>query len=177
MKSPIHPARYPPTVKQRIAQGLLFGLFFGPVALLAGWQPYRQLEADQAELKLSLRHSGVRIGECRERDAAELANLPENMRAVMDCPRERSPVTLQLDLNGQRLIDATLEPQGLHGDGRAVFYRRIKIPAGDVHLEVRMKDDARQIEFPYQAVFESKLAPERALAVDFDAESGKFVFL
>lgn len=177
MKHPIDLSKRRPTVRQWIGQGLLFALFFGPVAMLAGWPAYRQLAPDEAELKLSLRHSGQRIGECRERDAAELASLPENMRATMDCPRERSPVTLQLDLNGERLIDATLEPQGLHGDGRAVFYRRIRIPAGDIRLDVRMKDDARQVEFPYEAVFESRLAPEQALVVDFDAESGKFVFL
>jgi hypothetical protein len=160
-----------------LAQALAYALFFAPVAVLAGWPPYRQLEPGQAEVKLSLRHSGVRLGECRERDAAELAGMPENMRVPMDCPRGRSTLRLQLEVNGERLVDATLKAQGLHADGRAVYYRRLVIPAGAVRIAVRMSDDAREPDFRYTVERELDLAPARSLLIDFEAETGRFVFL
>jgi hypothetical protein len=160
-----------------LAQALAYGMFFVPVALLAGWPPYRALAPDQAEIILSLRHSGVRLGECRERDIAELAGMPENMRLPLDCPRGRSPVRLQLDVDGERLVDATLRAQGLHADGRAVYYRRLVVPAGAVRIAMRMSDDERVPGFRYVREAEYDLAPARSLLIDFDTASGQFVFL
>lgn len=163
--------------QQCLGQALAYALFFLPVAVLAGWPPYRALAPEQAEIRLSLRHSGARLGECRERDAAELAGMPENMRVPLDCPRGRSPVRLQLDVDGARLVDATLRAQGLHADGRAVYYQRLVVPAGRVGVTVRMSDDEREPGFPHVAERELELTPARSLLIDFDAASGRFVFL
>jgi hypothetical protein len=160
-----------------LAQAVAYAMFFIPVAVLAGWPPYRALAPEQAEITLSLRHSGARLGECRERDPAELAGLPENMRVPLDCPRGRSPVRLQLDVDGERLVDATLRAQGLHADGRAVYYRRLVVPAGTMRIAVRMSDDHREDGFRYVSEHEYELAPARSLLIDFDAASGGFVFL
>lgn len=162
---------------RRAAQVVAFALFTGTVAMLAGWPPYRHLAPDQAVVKLSLRHTGVRLEECRTLDAEELAQLPPNMRAPQECPRERSPLVLELDINGRRTVAATIPAQGLHDDGRAVFYRRLIVPAGAVRLAVRMKDDVRQGDFAYRGAHQTHLPPGRALIVDFDAERGAFVFL
>jgi hypothetical protein len=51
---------------------------------------YRQIPDDVALIKLSISHLGDR--ECRKRTPEELAKLPPNMRAPMDCPRERSDI-------------------------------------------------------------------------------------
>lgn len=167
-----------PATPLRIAgQTLLFAIFFGTAAVLSGGPTYQQLGADEAELKISLRHSGARLGACRERDAAELARLPENMRVSLECPRARSPIHLQLDLNDIRLVDETRNPAGLHSDGRTVFYRRIRVPAGPARLEVRMNDNASIPGFTHTATFATHLAPEQALVIDFDAESGSFRML
>lgn len=167
-----------PSTPLRIAgQTLLFTLFFGTAAVLSGGPIYRQLGPNEAELKISLRHSGARIGECRERDAAELAQLPENMRVAMECPRGRSPIHLQLDFNDARLVDETREAAGLHSDGRTVFYRRIRVPAGPARIEVRMNDDASVPGFTHTETFATHIAPEQALVIDFDPESGSFRIL
>ncbi len=167
----------PLTVARRLAQLLAITALTGAVAVFAGWPPYHHLPPDQAVVKVSLRHAGALVGECRTLPAEELEKLPPNMRAPQVCPRERSPLVLELDLNGRRVVDATVAAQGLHADGRAVFYRRLKVPAGPVHVEVRMKDDVRQTDFPYRDALETTLEPGRALIVDFDADRGSFVFL
>ena len=67
---------------------------------------------DQALLKLSFTHAGQLVQECRRRTPEELAKLPPNMRAPLDCARERSPVTCELALDGQ-LLAQRIAPSGL----------------------------------------------------------------
>lgn len=163
-------------LRRGVGQALAYLLFFAPVAILAGGPTHTALAPGHAELKLSLRHSGVRLDACRPRDAAELAGLPENMRAPLDCPRARSPVRLQLDLGGVRLVDAILRAQGLHADGRAVYYQRLVVPAGRTEIAVRMSDDARSPAFQYSETHVLDLAPAQSLLIDFEPDSGRFVF-
>lgn len=160
-----------------LAELLVLLVLVGLTALLAGGPPYRHLAADQSVIKVSVRHSGVVLGECRSLSADELARLPANMRAPLECPRERSPLVLQLDLDGHTVIDAEVAAQGLHADGRATLYRRLVVPAGPVRVDVRLKDDVREATFAYHDSFETDLAPGRALIVDFDPSTGSFVFL
>jgi hypothetical protein len=148
-----------------------------PIAWLTAWPAYRQLPEDAATVKLSVRHSGKVIGACRELSAEELAQLPPNMRAPTVCPRERSPLHLQLMVNGEQAVDVQLPAKGLHRDGMAAFYRRLTVPSGPLALTVRMSDDASSREFAYQEQFEGVIEPGRVLAIDFDARSGKFVVL
>jgi hypothetical protein len=158
-------------------RAVVFALFIAPVAALSSWPPYRLLEPDQAVVKLSLRHSGVRLVDCRERSAQELADLPPNMRTSLDCPRERSPLVLQMEIGGRRMVDAAIDPRGLRNDGRAAFYRRIVVPAGRHALTVRMKDDIRAAAFPFELQREVELRPGQILVVDFDSQSGRFVLI
>ncbi|HEX7037287.1 MAG TPA: hypothetical protein VF210_16060 [Pseudomonadales bacterium] len=165
-----------PAIARRAAQLAFMGASVAALAVLPGWPPYRTLPEDAAEIKVSLRHAGQLVGECRELPPEELARLPANMRAPLQCPRERSPLVVQVDVNGRRAIDATVEPQGLHADGRATLYRRLQVPAGPIEVEIRMKDDIRLSEFGYHGRFDGVLEPGRALIVDFDDQSDAFVF-
>jgi hypothetical protein len=155
----------------------VLSVFTGTVVILAGWPPYQHLAPDQAVVKVSLRHTGALVGQCRTLSADELEALPPNMRAPQDCPRQRSPLVVELDINGRRRVDVTLQAQGLHADGRAVLYRRLIVRAGPVRVDVRMKDDVRQQAFAYRDSLETTLEPGRALIVDFDDAAGSFVFL
>ena len=73
------------------AQALLYAAFAAVVGYFATAPVYRHLPADQALIKLSFSHSGKLLAECRQRSPEELAKMPPNMRAPMDCPRERPP--------------------------------------------------------------------------------------
>lgn len=158
-------------------QGAAYALFAAFIGYFSSAPPYRHLPPDQATIKLSLRHSGQLLGDCTQLDAAELARLPETMRAPQDCPRERSPLELALDVNGRTVLHDLIPPRGLHKDGMASSYRRINVPAGEVTLKVRMKDHTGQGEFPYSAERRLTLRPAQVLVIDFDSEEKRFEFL
>ena len=77
-----------------VGQIVLYGAFAAFIGFFATSPRYQHLAPDQALVKLSLAHFGDR--ECRKRTAEELKQLPPNMRAPMECPRERSPLTIEL---------------------------------------------------------------------------------
>ncbi|MGZ8716882.1 MAG: hypothetical protein ACXWYO_07200, partial [Gaiellaceae bacterium] len=83
-----------------VGQALLYGLFALLIGVFSQWPPYRHLAEDQALIKVSFSHHGKPVSDCRPLTAAELAKLPPNMRAPVKCPRERSPVTVEVDLGG-----------------------------------------------------------------------------
>jgi len=84
-----------------LGQALLYGLFAAVIGVFSHWPPYRHLAGDLALIKLSLVHTGKPVGDCHQRPAEELAALPPNMRAPQTCPRERSPVIVELDIDGE----------------------------------------------------------------------------
>ncbi len=154
------------------------------LAVLAAWlgycsnqPPYRHLAGDLATIKLSLRHAGQILGECRERSAEELAGLPANMRIALVCPRERSPLLLELEVNGETVYSEVLPPRGIHGDGRVSVYQRLPVPAGEVDVRVRLKDRLDADDFPYRSHRRLTLEPGANLVIDFDGDRGAFSFL
>jgi len=146
-----------------------FGLFIG---VFSQWPPYRHLAPDAALIKLSMVHSGKPRGACRERTAEELASLPPNMRAPVVCPRERSPVTVELDIDDRAVVRASAPPSGLSQDGASALYVRVPVTAGERALAVRLNDDATVAGFPYHLEQRVTLAPGQVLVIDFDAERG-----
>jgi hypothetical protein len=160
-----------------LGQALCYGLLMLALGFWSNSPPYRHLPADMATIKLSLRHSGQVLGECRQRSAEELAALPANMRLAEVCPRERSPLLLEMDLDGVTVFSELLPARGLHNDGMASVYRRLSVPAGETRLRLRLKDHIELGEFNYRAERTVTLAPAQVLVVDFDSQAGQFVFL
>jgi len=96
------------------------------------------------------------------------------MRLPMDCPRERSPLRLELFLDDKLLIKATQEPLGFYKDQGVNLFQRIKVKAGEHKLRVWMNDDVNVDEPTYQHEQIVILKPEQQLLLDFDAGSGGF---
>ncbi len=153
-------------------QALLFAAFALVIGVFSRWPVYQHLAPDQAVIKVSFAHTGKPVADCRPLSAEELAKLPPNMRAPMRCPRERSPVTMEVDIGGQPVLRRTAAPSGLSRDGASSMYQRVQVPAGEQHIVVRMNDDARQPGFTHQREATVKLAPAQILVIDFDAEQG-----
>jgi hypothetical protein len=156
-------------------QALLYAAFAACVALFSAWPPYRHLEPGQALLKLSFSHPGERVAECRRRTPEELAALPPNMRAPLDCPRERSPVSVELELDGRVLARRVVSPSGLARDGASTVYERFAVPAGAHRLEVKVDDNVRAPGPTWEREQDVQLAPGRVLVVDLDPEQGGIV--
>jgi len=115
-----------------------FAAFVGTLAQAPSWQ---SADATRAQLKLSFTHGGARVQECRRLTQEELAKIPPNMRRPLDCSRERVPVVIELDLDGQPLYRAAIAPSGVWKDGPAAVYRRFTVPAGRHRLAMRLRDD------------------------------------
>jgi hypothetical protein len=158
-----------------LGQAVLYGLFALFIGVFSHWPVYEHLDPDEALIKLSLVHTGKPVGDCRERTPEELAKLPPNMRKVMDCPRERSPVTVELDIDGAPAARTTAAPSGLSRDGASAIYHRLPVLAGERTVEVRLRDDARTEGFTHHLQQRVTLTPAQVLVIDFDGERGGIV--
>jgi len=164
-----------PEVLRYPLQALNYTLFMLLVWYFSAAPPYTQLTPDQAVVTVAFAHAGKRREECRQLSQEELAKLPPNMRAPMDCPRERSPVTVQLLLNGELLIEEVAHAPGLYNDLGIDVYRSAKVPVGKHTLAVRMNDNAR-VEGPTHTHEETvTLEPAQLLVIDFNSETGSFI--
>lgn len=159
-----------------LGQFLLYALFALAIGVFSRWPPYRHLGDDEALVKLSFTHAGKPVGDCHVLSEAERAKLPPNMRAPMQCPRERSPVTVQLDIGGVRVLERSAPPSGLSKDGASAMYQRLVVPAGEQRIAVRLSDDVRARDAAYHREETVKLAPGQVLVIDFDAQKGGITF-
>jgi hypothetical protein len=170
------PERLTPSPRAWVGQALLYGAFALAVGTFSHWPAIHPIGPDEALIKVSFIHAGKPVGDCRPLSAAEMARLPPNMRAPMVCPRERSPVTVEVDLDGTPALRRTAQPSGLSRDGSAAVYQRLVVPAGEQRIAVRLKDDVRGAGFGYQRDATVTLAPAQVLVIDFDAEKGGITF-
>ena len=153
-------------------QVLLYGLFAVFVGVFSSWPAYEALPPDQALVKVSFIHHGQRVAECRPYTAEELARTAPNMRTPMKCERERSPVTIEVDLDGATVYRRVAAPSGLSRDGASSVYHRIAVPAGEHRIAVRLKDSASARGFTHTRDATLTLRPAQVLVIDFDAEKG-----
>lgn len=156
-------------------QAFLYALFAVFVGYFSSAPAYQHLAPDEGLLRLSFRHPGAFVSDCRTRSAEELAKMPPQLRAQADCPRERSAVRVRVELDGKLLYDESFPPAGLRRDGAASGYHRLKIPVGEHDLRVQFNDDARIQGFNYQAEREVSVAPGQVVLIDFDADQGGVV--
>ena len=136
---------------------------------------YQHLAPGQALIALSIGHAGQPVEECRQRTPEELAKLPPNMRNPMICPRQRSPIEVELFMDEQPLLRESFQPQGLSGDWGVDVYRQFKIPSGQHHLKARLKDSVRVKDFNYVHEADVVLKPAQLLVIGFQPEEGGFI--
>jgi hypothetical protein len=156
-------------------QALLYAAFAAFLGVFAVWPRYRHLGPDQALLKLSFSHPGDRVGECRRRTPEELAKLPPNMRAPLECPRQRSPVAVEVDLDDRPIVRRVAPPSGLAKDGASTVYERFPVPAGVHRLAITVDDSVRVPGPTWKREESVTLAPGRVVVVDIDPEQGGIV--
>ncbi|MBM3392315.1 MAG: hypothetical protein FJY34_10135 [Betaproteobacteria bacterium] len=157
-------------------QVLFYGLFAAIIGYFSTSPDYTHLEADKALIKLSFAYHGEPVGECRERSPEELAKLAPNMRVAKVCPRERSPITVKLDLDGQPLVEAVAPPAGLSKDGASTLYRRFEVPAGEHFISVKMNDNVRVQGFNLVREEKLTLKPSQILVIDVRKDHGGIFF-
>src|SRR5690606_16140833 len=102
-------------------QALLYGCFAVAIAAFSRWPVYHPLAADMAQIKVSFIHHGARLADCRPYTAEELATLAPNMRRTTKRERERSPVSIEVDLDGQTVLSHVSAPSRLSRDGASTI--------------------------------------------------------
>lgn len=130
----------------------------------------------EALVRVSFIHATQRKEACRERAPEELAKMAPNMRAALDCPRERSPLLVEIELDGKLVLRREVQPSGLRRDGNAAVYERMALPAGRHRIIARLRDRAEG-EFTFTKDETLELAGGRTLIIDFNAAKGGFAFL
>ena len=98
------------------------------------------------------------------------------MKRTTECPRARVPLAFALELDGATIVTATLPPTGLANDGRSSIYRRIALAAGPHRLTAFLRDTRRETGFDWQRSLDVELAPRQNFTIDFEPESGGFLF-
>ena len=167
-----HPMNRDPQLDR---QALLYGSF----ALVVGVFALAQLPssgaergADQGQL-----HSPWRADRrMPPHTAEELSKLAPNMRAPMKCERERSPVRIEVEVDGVSVYAHTATPSGfarrrLHGVPAA------QCALGEHRITVRMKDNMKSPDFPYVHDSTVTLQPAQVMVIDFNPDKGEIVLL
>lgn len=153
---------------------------YAPLMAILGYfstEPrFSAVSPEEALVRVSFIHSTQRKQACRERSAEELAKLAPNMRAALDCPRERSPLLVEIELDGKVVLRREVEPSGLRRDGNVAVYERMALPAGRHRIVARLRDRPEG-EFNYVREETLELSGGRSIIIDFNAARGGFAFL
>ena len=157
-----------------VGQIVLYGAFAAFIGYFSTAPRYKQIGDDVSLIKLSMSHLGDR--ECRKRTAEELAKLPPNMRAPLDCPRARSDIRLVVELDGKPLYETLMHPTGLAKDGISTVYKRFELKAGTYRLSVKMNDNLVNPGFNHVKEAEVTLKPAQVLVIDFNPDKGGLFF-
>ena len=155
-------------------------LAYAALAAMLGYfatQPsYRYGNADFASVKVSFSHATDRIEPCVQLTQEQIAELAANMRRTEACARERLPLVLELDIDGETVVNITAEPSGLWNDGPASIYKRFEVTPGEHIIAARLRDTARIEGWDYASTATVDLQPGRYFTITFRPAAGGFSF-
>lgn len=159
---------------------LLQGAAYVAMAVLLGYfatlPPYQYGDAHRSSIKVSLSHAADRVEPCVQLTQEEIAELAANMRRTETCGRERLPLILELDIDGETILSLRAEPSGLWNDGPASIYERFEVAPGEHTIAARLRDTARSDGWDYASKETVELHPGRYFTITFKPETGGFNF-
>ena len=155
-----------------LLQAFNYSLFMGLVWFFSNSPSVSLIGEDEAKITIAFAHAGQLREPCRMLSQEELNKLAPNMRKLDDCPRERSPVTIEAELDGKSFYSASLPPPGLFGDGGVDVFYSAKISAGEHQLDMKMNDSVRIEGFNHQFARLVTVEPAQILLIAFDSKNG-----
>lgn len=165
-----------PNKLKHAAQFIFFALVAAFIGYFSSKPVYQQFPEGMAQIKFSFAHGAARKVDCRRLTSKEIAKLPPNKRRLNTCSRERIPLHVQFEIDGQLIYDDLLEATGLANDGPARVYKKFVVSSGKHLITARLRDSKRQSGFDYEVSRQVTLEPFQNLAVDFKADTGGFFF-
>lgn len=164
-----------PSAKRLILQLVNYTLFMGLVWYFSFSPQYVRLTPEESMITLALSHAGKPVQECHRKSQEELAKLPPNMRVLEDCPRERSPVKIEVLMDNNPVIDDVVDPPGLYKDQGVDIYKSVKVPTGDHEIEIRMNDNIRVKGATHHYRKSVSLESAQLLVIQFNSGQNQFV--
>lgn len=155
-----------------LLQAFNYSIFMALIWYFSTEPSVRIIEEDEAVVTIAFAHAGELREPCRKLSQEELMKLPPNMRKPEECPRERSPVTIEAVLDGKVIYSKSLPPPGLFKDGSINIYYSDRIPVGKHRFEIKMNDNVRLEGFNHSAEQDVDLKPAQILLVNFDSIQG-----
>jgi len=155
-----------------VLQAINYSVFMAIIWYFSTAPSVHLIADNEAKITIAFAHAGQLREACRRLSQEELNELPPNMRKLDDCPRERSPVTIEALLDGEPLYSAVLQPPGLFGDGGVDVFYSVKIPAGDHDLSLKMNDSVRVEGFNHSFEQQVSVDPAQILLVGFEPRKG-----
>ena len=160
----------------KLVQVLLYGVFCATIAYFSVSPTYRFADPDFAAIKLSFSHAANRVAECIKLTPQEINERARRGERINVCERERLPLTVELDIDGETMLSVIAAPSGLWNDGPASVYERMQVTAGPHRVSVRLRDSARREGWDYEHAESITLRPGRYFTITFRAENGGFEF-
>ena len=159
-----------------LGQLVVYGLIALVLGIFAQFPSYRPPNASKAQLTISFSHIGAHKEACEKLTREQMAEMAANMRRAELCPRERSPIFVELLLDDRPLLAQEVPPTGLAGDGAAQVYRKFSVEPGRHQLAAGLRENLTVDDFDYSRTAEIDLAPGQSLVLDFRTERGGFYF-
>ena len=159
-----------------VLQVIAYAALAAVLGYFATLPPYQYADGSQASVKVSLSHAADRIKPCVQLTPEEIAELAANMRRTEACERERLPLILELDIDGETVLSLTAEASGLWNDGPASIYERFDVAPGEHVIAARLRDTARPAGWDWEKTATVDLQPGRYFTVTFKPETGGFNF-
>ena len=134
-----------PKLRQRTlpilaALGLVLGL--GTATWLVSTLPYHTPHSPEPELVVSFNHHGNIVAP-RKLTKEELDARQPQMRAQFNVARERVPVRLRVQVDGQTVHDQSYQAKGLSKDGPSIAVVRLPIASGSHVVQVELNDSGK----------------------------------
>lgn len=160
----------------KVLQVLLYVAFAAITGYLSIAPAYQYADPELAVIKLSLSHAADRVEECVKLTPDDINARALKGESLNDCERERLPLTVEVDVDGETVIGVTAKPSGLWSDGPSSVYERIDVAAGPHTITVRLRDSARESGWDYEQSESVALSPGRYFTITFRAAHGGFDF-
>ena len=146
------------------------------VGYLSASPSYDYANAGKAAIKLSLSHAADRVEPCVQLTPEQVAELAPNMRRAERCGRERLPLTVRLEIDGELLAEIEAAPSGLWKDGPASVYERFEVEPGRHRITAKLRQSARPAGWDYAHSEDVTLVAGRYFTITFRAATGGFRF-
>ena len=159
-----------------LPQAALYAAFVAVIGYFSVAPAYQHVDPELSVIKLVFSHAADRREPCRKLTPQELARLAPNMRRPMECERERLPLLVELEIDGELVFRAEKAPTGLWQDGAATIYQKFQVQPGRHELVARLRDGRDTTGFDYEQAATVELVPGQNFVIGFRAAAGGFRF-